>query len=879
MKNLYVIDASGYLYRAYFAIRNMTNPKGESTNALFGFIRSVLKLIKDFDPTHVVAVFDGPQGKELRTQMYKEYKAHRSATPDDLRYQIVWAQEFCDLIGIPKFVIPGYEADDVMGAVAAWGKKEGAHVYLCTSDKDMAQCVDENISLLNTHKENLILDAQKVEEVYGVPPKKIIDYLAIIGDSSDNVPGLPGFGPKTAIELLKEFGTLEAILALPEKIQGKRRQTIEQESEKARISKKLVTLITDINLPKEQEYYKLKSAPAEPLRIFYTTHNFNTLLKEMGSEVQEEEIPTTYTVVDEESSLDKLLEMLKKEKEICFDIETTDEKELVGIGFSVQIGVAFYVPCNGKLGLQRVVESVKPLFENPKIQFFGQNVKYPIHILSDYGIKLKNISFDTILATYILNSAIRQQNFDQLALNYFGKVKTPLASLLGTGRNQIKIKDVPIEKVAEYCCEDADYTFRLREVLGKELKERKLEHILFDIELPLLHVLVKMEREGIYVNVPFLEKMGLGVSEEIKRLEHEIYEIAGEVFNINSPKQLSIILFTKMGIKAPKKTATGLSTNAEVLEMLQEEHPIAGKMIEYRTVEKLRSTYIETLPLEVNPKTHRIHPTFNQWVAATGRLSCQDPNLQNIPIRSEIGRQIREAFTPQKKDWSFLAADYSQIELRLLAHMSEDPILLEAFRNNQDIHTHTAATVFGIPINEVTKEQRFQAKAVNFGIIYGQQAFGLAKELGISVENASNFIRKYFERYSRVRDFVESCKEKTRKTGKAVTITGRERPIPEINSKNGLIRAAAERLAVNTPLQGTAADLIKLAMIEIDEVLAKEQKLGYMILQIHDELIFEIPDFEILAFEILVKKYMEGVFKLKVPLVVDISIGKNWKEC
>jgi DNA polymerase-1 len=883
MDKIFVLDASGYLYRSYFAIRNVTNSKGESTNALFGFIRSILKLMKDFEPKYFVAVFDGPKGTKAREAIYTEYKANRQAMPDDLRYQIQWAQEFCDLIGFPKLVIPEVEADDTMGTVAKWASKKGADVYLCTSDKDLAQMVDDHVFLLNTHKENLILDKDKVEEVYGVQPNQIIDLLSITGDSSDNVPGIPGFGPKTAVALLKEFGSLDNILKHPDKVPGKKKQeTLEKEGDKALLSRQLVTIITDVDIPKEAEFFKIKQPDQEKLIQFYTYMNFNSLIKELGVAPQEEKA-VSYQLVDDEDSFKKLLDHLSKQKEICFDTETTSQypmnAELVGIGFCTEATKAWYVPVNGQLGLDRVLKDMKPLFENPRIAFFGQNVKYDIHVMGNYKIDVKNISFDTILASFILESHSRQHSLDHLALTRFGKVKIATSDLLGTGKNTITMREVPIPKVSEYCCEDVDYTYRLKELFEKELKERKLEKVFYNIELPLLKVLVKMERHGVFVDKAVLEKMSVKVNHEIKHLEKDIYKLAGEEFNLNSPKQLSEILFTKMGISPPKKTATGFSTNADVLENLAPEYPIAQKVLEYRTVEKLRSTYIESLPLDINAKDHRIHPTFNQWIAATGRLSCTDPNLQNIPVRSELGREIREAFRPEKSGWSFLSSDYSQIELRLVAHLSEDPNLLQAFHDNQDIHSFTAATVLGIPLKEVTKEQRFHAKAVNFGIIYGQQAFGLARELGISVEEASDFIKKYFQRYKKVQEFIEHCKEKARKSGKAVTITGRERAIPEINNKNMQIRAAAERLAINTPLQGTAADLIKLAMIKIDEILEKQKKIGYMVLQIHDELIFEIPDFEIIDFKSLVKDSMEGVFKLKVPLTVDISVGKNWKEC
>lgn len=882
MKKLYLIDASGYLYRSYFAIRGMTNPKGESTNAIYGFIRSLLKLFKDFSPNHIAAIFDGPKSIAKRREMYSEYKAQREKMPDDLRYQIGWAQDFCKMMGIPSLIVEGVEADDTMGSVAKWAEKQGTEVYLCTGDKDMCQLVSDHVKILNTHKENLILGPKEVEEKYGVTPKQIVDWLAITGDASDNVPGLPGFGPKTASSLLQSMGSLDYILDHPEEVPGKKKQeTVEQEADKARLSRKLVTIDTSVEFPQSADFFAPNSPNTEELKTFYTEMNFNTLLRELGIEAPPEDV--SYTLVDDERAFDALIITLKKAKEICFDTETTSthpmEAELVGVGFCIEPGKAWYVPTNGKLGLEKVLKGIKPLLEDQKIGFYGHNFKYDWHVMANYNIAIKNICFDTILASYLLNTSSRQHSLDTLALHYFGKVKIPISDLIGKGKQAITMREVAIEKVSDYCCEDVDYTCRLKRQLEPELKSRKLDRLFYKLELPLMSVLGNMERHGIYLDVPVLQKMGVEVNKGIEALEKEIHTLAGEPFNIKSPKQLSEILFTKMGIPAPKKTATGLSTNAQVLETLKNDYPIAGKVIEYRVLEKLRSTYIETLPEQVLKKTGRIHPTFNQSVAATGRLTCQDPNLQNIPVRTPLGEKIREAFRPEKGGWSYLSADYSQIELRLLAHLSEDPVLIEAFNKGADIHAHTAATVFDVPLDQVTKAQRYHAKAVNFGIIYGQQAFGLSQELGIDVKKAASFIETYFQRYPKVKDYLESCKEKARQTGKAVTFTGRERAIPEITSSNMQLRAAAERLAVNTPFQGTAADLIKMAMLRADTAIREQQLLGYMILQIHDELIFEIPDFEVVAFESLVKEAMEQVIKLKVPLIVDISVGKNWKEC
>lgn len=890
MSKLYIIDASGYLYRSYHAIGNMTNSQGESTNALFGFIRSLFKLNKDFHPDNLVAVFDGPNNTKKRKELYPEYKANRSAMPPDLGYQINWAREFCEMSGIPMLNIPEAEADDVMGSVAVWAAQAKAfdEIYLCTSDKDMAQLVGNSIKILNTHKDNLILDPAGVEENYGVPPGKIIDLLAITGDSSDNIPGLPGFGPKTAISLLQQFPSLDYILNHPEEVPGKKKQeTILQEGEKARISRELVTIDTQIEFPKDPAFFHIKAEDSEHVRNFYQRMNFASFMKERGFEASQQQPveaeKVSYHLIDDEASLDNLLTLLAAQKEVCVDTETTAldpmQARIVGVGFCIEPKNAWYIPLNGKLNRTITLAKLKGLLENRHIGFYGHNLKYDYQVFLNEGIKIANIAFDTILASYILNSNNRQHSLDALALQYFSKVKIATSDLLGKGKNQITMLEVPVAQVCEYCCEDVDYTCRLKSIFEAQLQERRLMKLYKNLELPLLTVLALMERHGIYLDIPFLNKMGVEVNTQLEQIAQTIYTEAGEEFNLNSPKQLGHILFEKMKIAPPKKTATGFSTDAEVLETLAENYPIARTLLEYRSLEKLRSTYIESLPSMVNPKTHRIHPTFNQFVTATGRLSCQDPNLQNIPARSEAGLKIREAFRPQKEGYSYLSGDYSQIELRLLAHFSEDPKLIDIFKRNEDIHAHTAATIFGIPIDKVTKEMRNRAKAVNFGVVYGQQAFGLARELGIDFKEAKQFIDMYFERFPRVKFYIEECKEKARATGKAVTYTGRERALPEILSKNPQIRAAAERLAVNTPLQGSQADLIKTAMLMIDKLLHKEGYLGYMILQIHDELIFELPDFEVPGIESLVKHTMENALTLKVPLIVNISIGKNWKEC
>lgn len=893
MKKLYVLDAVNFLFRSYYAIGPMTNPKGESTNALYGFIRSVFKIIKEFSPEHLIAVFDGPDNARSRKELYSEYKAHRTGMPDDLVPQLGWAHDFCEMAGIPYLSVEGVEADDVMGSIAKWSDRKGVETYLCSSDKDLAQMVTDHVFVLNIHKNNLVLDRAKVKEVYDVFPEQIVDYLAMMGDASDNIPGLEGIGPKTASTLLGEFGTLDAILANPEKLKGKKQETFREGKETALLSKQLATIQTDIPFPKDDEFFRLKEPDLHKVKGLYQEMHFMTLLKELQiPEKKSEELDldfgvtdtdVTYTLINDEGELRALIKDLEGKKELSIDTETDSlrvmDAKLVGIGIGDEEGRAWYIPLNGNIEKERVISLFKPLLENPEIGYFGHNIKYDLHILRNHGIDIQNIAFDTMVASYLVAPQKQRHNLDALSLEFFGKVKTPISDLIGKGKKQITMLDVPLEKAASYCCEDVDYTFRLKKKLEKEVEKEGLQQLLQTLELPLIPVLLQMEEKGIFIDVDKMGRMHHDLEGKLETLKGAIYEMAGETFNLNSPKQLGIVLFEQLEIRPAKKTATGYSTGADVLDGLRETHPIIEKVLEYRGLEKLRSTYVDTLPTQVSPNTGRIHCTFNQSVAATGRLSCQDPNLQNIPIRTDEGRKIRDAFIPQKSGWSFLAADYSQIELRLLAHLSGDPTLIKAFNEGEDIHAYTASLVYGIPLEEVTSKMRYAAKAVNFGILYGQGPFGLSKEIGIPVEEAKAFIKTYFERYGQVRDYLEACKTSAREKGYSLTLLGRKRPIPEMNSKNAFIRQAAERLAVNTPLQGTAADLIKMAMIEIQQTLENKALEGYMVLQIHDELVFELPDHEVERLTQIVKGLMEGVMQLKIPLVVDISIGKNWGAC
>ena len=884
MKKIYILDAVNYLFRAYYAIGPMTSPKGDSTSALFGFIRSIQKLIRDFAPTHLVCVFDGPDNKKSRHAVYAEYKMHRKGAPEDLLPQFEWASEYCKLANIPFLCVEGVEADDTIASVALWAEKQGAESFLCSSDKDLMQLVNEHIFMLHLHKQNLLIDSQKVKELYGVRPDQMLDLLAMMGDSSDNIPGIKGFGPKTAASLLEEFGSLDYILDHPEKVKGEKKQKLLQEqADIALMSRELATLDTKVPIPLSKTFYELKAPDLERVIPFFQEMGFHSLLKEF----KETEVPAPqtqskaalhpkkkeYVLVQTREEMDLLFKELLKEEEIGLDTETTDLSpflaHLVGIGFSCRPAQAWYIPLNGPMPKKEVLSSLQSFFSSSKAHFFGHHLKFDLHILDSYGMKLNNIGFDTLLASYVLDPQKRRHNLDDLCLEKFAHVKISFESLVGKGKHQISMNDVPLENIQEYCCEDVDYTCRLKELFEKELKKRKLSHVFEDLEMPLLPVLVKMEKKGVFLDVKELRKVGVSLNRDLDRVKKDIFSLAKEEFNLNSPKQLSHVLYEKLAI--PSKSS---STSADVLESLKEHHPIIEPLLEYRTLEKLRSTYVEALPQSLNPVTGRIHCTFNQSVTATGRLSSQNPNLQNIPTDSSI----RACFKPENGS-VFLGADYSQIELRLLAHFSEDPELLKAFREGRDIHRHTASLIFQVKEKEVTPEMRKLAKTVNFGILYGLSAFGLSKQLHLPQKEAAHFIQTYFSQYSSVGIYLEECKDRARKLGYSQTLTGRQRPILEIHNKNPMIRSAAERLAVNTPLQGTAADMIKIAMIEIDKEIQNKGLKGEMILQIHDELIFEIPKDEISSFESLVKKNMEHVFDLKVPIEVDIAVGESWAEC
>lgn len=831
MNKLYLLDAVGILFRSYYAIRGMTNARGESTNALYGFIRSVEKFKRDFEPTHLMAIFDGPNNKASRLKIHPDYKGHRAGMPEDLVPQLTHAMHYCKLAGIPLLSVPGVEADDTIGSITIWATVQNAHVYICTSDKDLCQLVTPKVTLVQPHKDNLMIGPDEVKELYGVHPHQITDYLGIVGDASDNIPGVPGFGPKTTIPLLEEYGTLENLLASLENLPpSKKKENLKAHTQDALLSKQLATLDFTVPFEKTESTFFLTPRDEKKLFLFYQEMNFTSLLKDMKSVGDE----GNYHLIQDLPSLEALIKKLEHASEICIHTDP-------GISLSIQEKEAFYIPLDESLPKDLILGKLRSLLHAKKI--FGHDLKRDLHFLKNHGMNPSPLSFDTMIASYLLTPEKNNHSLEHLSLEHFGK------TLTGSS---------PSEKT--------DFIFRLKNLFASQLGD--LLPLFYDIELPLTAVLFKMEENGIYLDVPLLQSMSSFLKEQIEKVSKEIHEMAGEVFNIHSPKQLAVILFEKMNLPSKKK-----NTSADVL--LELTHPIAKAVLRYRTLEKLCSTYIDTLPTQVNATTHRIHCTFNQTVTATGRLSCQDPNLQNIPVRTPEGRKIREAFKPELPGWVFLGADYSQVELRLLAHFSEDPTLIKAFKNKEDVHAACAATIFDVPLHAVTNDMRFKAKAVNFGIIYGQGSYGLSQELGIDVADAKLFIKKYFDLYPKVHAYLEKNKEDARRLGYASTLLGRRRPIPDINSSNAFIRAQAERYAVNTPLQGSQADLIKLAMIKINQNLTK----GKMILQIHDELIFEIPQSEIIATESLVVNIMETIYPFKVPLTVNVSIGKNWGEC
>lgn len=889
MTRLFIIDALNYIFRSYWGLPPMKNPKGQATQALYGMIRGIQKIQKEFSPSHIVVVFDGPDNSRSRRELYPEYKSHRSAPPEDLIPQIGLAHQALDLMGISKLELEGVEADDTIGSIAKWATKEEIETYICSSDKDLCQLINEHITLLQPHKNLASIKTPEFEAKYGIAPTQMIDYLAIVGDSSDNIPGLSGFGPKTASNLLKSCLTIEKLKENPEQyLKGKKLETFYSESEKLEVSRKLATIDTDLSIPTSIDFYTPKETDKTPLNDFYIEMGFKSLVDTTSTPISQpkqsiEQAPTSYTLIDSEKACEEAVQKLMNQSTLVIDLETTSldtiTASIVGIGICYQKGHAFYFPFNGNLEPQWLKKTLSPLLSHDKIQWIGHNIKFDYKVLVQNGFAIKKPFFDTMVASYLINPEGRRHGLDHLCLEHLEHTKIETESLIGKGKKQISFWDVPVEKTSDYCCEDVDFTWRLYELFEPQLKEKNLWEIFKSIEMPLVPILAQMELQGIQLEREVLDRLAVEVNQDLKVLEEAIYSLADEEFNINSPKQLSHILFEKLELPPPKKTKTGsYSTNVDVLTQLSKDYPIALKILDYRALEKLRSTYIEKLPQSVNSQTGKIHCSFSQTTAATGRLASTDPNLQNIPVRTELGRSIRKAFIPSQSDYVLVSADYSQIELRLLAHFSQDPNLLEAFNNKQDIHTHTASQIFHTPLEAITPEMRYRAKAVNFGVIYGQKPFGLAQELNIPVKEAGAFIKKYFEQYPSIDQYLKNQIQETKDTGFTKTYLGRIRPISDINSKNGILRSAAERLAINTPLQGSAADLIKEAMITMDKLLPSLDYSARLLLQVHDELIYEVPKNEAEKFSQILKTTMETIWNLSIPLEVNVAIADNWKD-
>ena len=922
---LVLVDGSSYLYRAFHAFPPLTNSAGEPTGAMYGVLNMLKSLISQVQPSHIAVVFDA-KGKTFRDEMFEQYKSHRPPMPDDLRKQIQPLHDIIRALGIPLLVIEGVEADDVIGTLAVAASKANQKVLISTGDKDMAQLVDDNIMLINTMN-NTLLDREAVIEKYGIPPELIIDYLALMGDSADNIPGVAGVGEKTALGLLQGIGSMAEIYANLDKvaelpIRGAKKlgDKLLAEKEMADLSYRLATIKTDVALDITPEQLTLGASNNDQLTEYFGRYEFKRWLNEvmngadsitnnneqptkinnyqatpaLAQDNSEEALPaiqidrSRYETLLTEADLNRWVEKLKQAKLFALDTETDNldymAANLVGISFALENGEAAYLPLQlDYLGAPKTLEKttalalLKPILKNPAIQKVGQNFKYDLTIFARNGIDVQGVAFDTMLESYVLNSTGRH-NMDDLAKRYLGHQTITFEEIAGKGKNQLTFNQIPLEKAAEYAAEDADVTMKLQQVLWEKLsKEPTLEKLFKEMELPLLGVLSRMERRGVLIDSDALFLQSNEIANRLSELEEQAYVLAGQPFNLASTKQLQEILFDKLGLPVIQKTPKGApSTNEEVLEELAFSHELPKVLVEHRGLSKLKSTYTDKLPQMVNPQTGRVHTSYHQAVTATGRLSSSDPNLQNIPIRNEEGRRIRQAFIA-REGFTVVAADYSQIELRIMAHLSQDQGLINAFTQGKDIHRSTAAEIFGVELDEVTSEQRRNAKAINFGLIYGMSAFGLSRQLGIGRADAQSYMDLYFKRYPGVQTFMHDIREKAKAQGYVETLFGRRLYLPDINSSNGMRRKAAERVAINAPMQGTAADIIKRAMIQLDQKLQNDPNIA-MIMQVHDELVFEVRSEKVAFYSELIKTQMESAADLVVPLIVEVGQGTNWDE-
>ncbi|EMY6211271.1 DNA polymerase I [Proteus mirabilis] len=920
-----LVDGSSYLYRAYHAFPPLTNSKGEPTGAMYGVLNMLRSLIIQYKPSHVAVVFDA-KGKTFRDELYEEYKSNRPPMPDDLREQIEPLHEMVQAMGLPLLSITGVEADDVIGTLALKAASDGRNVLISTGDKDMAQLVTPNITLINTMT-NVILGPDEVKEKYGVPPELIIDFLALMGDSSDNIPGVPGVGEKTALGLLQGLGSLEDIYQQLDKIatlsfRGAKTlgaKMVEHEKV-AKLSYQLATIKTDVALDKTFDDLVVNEPNLDKLLEMFTRYEFKRWISDLqnggwlaqrssrkapvpySAEVatpKEQPAADNFPVISQENyesiltheSLMRWVEVLKKAPAFAFDTETDSlnniDARLIGLSFAVEPGKAAYIPLRHdyldapeQLPVDEVLTALKPILEDKTILKIGQNLKFDRGIMENEGIELNGIYFDTMLESYVLNSVSSRHDMDTLAEKHLNHKTTTFEEIAGKGKGQLTFNQIEVEQATLYAAEDADITLLLHQALYPQIEAiAPLKHVYHDIEMPLVPVLSRMERKGVLIDAQVLAMQSQEITQRLAEIEKETFALAGQEFNLSSPKQLQEILFEKLNLPIIKKTPKGApSTNEEVLEELAHSHELPRLILEHRGLAKLKSTYTDKLPLMVNSKTKRVHTSYHQAVTATGRLSSRDPNLQNIPVRNEEGRRIRQAFIA-RDGFKIVAADYSQIELRIMAHLSQDKGLLDAFAQGKDIHRATASEVFGIPLDEVTAEQRRSAKAINFGLIYGMSAFGLSQQIGVERKEAQRYMDLYFERYPRVLDYMERTRKQASQQGYVETLDGRRLYLPEINSKNAIRRKASEREAINAPMQGTAADIIKKAMIAVDNWICHECPDDvHMIMQVHDELVFEVRESYLEKANAMIHKLMESSMELAIPLKVEVGVGNNWDE-
>ena len=888
-KTLYLIDGSSYIFRAFFGVRQqLSTSKGFPTNALYGFINMLQKVIREEKPDYLVVAFDSPD-KTFRHKIYPNYKANRDAPPEELSRQFPYFEPLVTAYGLSSIRRPGFEADDIIGTLAKKGKQKGLEIVIVSGDKDMMQLISPHIYMLDTMKNKKFMDKEVVEK-FGVQADKVVEVMGLMGDSSDHIPGVAGVGPKTAAELIRKFGSIEALYKRIDEVEKKNvKEKLERDKENAFMSRELVCIDTAMDLEFNSDLMKLGKVDSAKLKKMFEEFEFVSFLEGMqdGTANALKIDRSEYKTILTEKSFNDLIESLAKKKSFAFDVETTSKRpvwaRLVGISFSFEDGNAFYLPLAHRylgvpeqLEFKAVREKLKPILEDKSIKKCGHNIKYDLIVMSNEGIALDGVDFDTMIASYLLNPSSRGHGLDALTMEYFGHKNLTYKEMTGTGSKEIGFDEVEVDRATEYAAEDSDMTWRLKGKLQPQLKDSTLK-LYKEIELPLLEVLAEIELNGVYVDRKHLKELSSKIDKQLLHLEKDIYVLADEEFNINSPKQLSVILFEKLKLPVVKKTKTGYSTDVSVLEQLAVEHKLPEQVLSYRQLAKLKSTYVDALPGEIFKNTGRVHTSFNQTVAATGRLSSSNPNLQNIPIRSDMGKEIRKAFTAEG-DNMLLSADYSQIELRILAHLSKDKALKNAFDKGEDVHARTAADIFGSSLEQVDENSRRMAKAVNFGIIYGLSAFGLSRQLNISRKDAQDFIDQYFSLYSNVKDFMDNTIAEARECGYTLTMFNRRRYLPDLKSDNRQVRESAERIAINSPIQGSAADLIKVAMIRLSRNLKKIKLNSKMILQVHDELLFECPVQEKKEIESLVRKEMEGACTLSVPLVVDIGWGKNWNE-